>query len=272
MSSPYASARRKWAWAEKHRDLLKADFKRIEQFQADPSTLKFDRDPDADRVRGSRKLVTATVRLGDDFPRISDDFPLILGDAIHGYRTALDHAAWELVGLFNRTLDPKKARFVQFPMHDSPRRFDEMKEVRTPGVPDRPERALLKRYQPYRRGDRPQAIGWLQRFSDQDKHRELIATVMAPQGILLKAQSLVPTAKVVGYQALVTDARALYPGTPIAEITISVPRDKKTEIEVKVDLQFTLFPALRRRQNAGGLLGRISTATVAIIDGLAALR
>jgi hypothetical protein len=178
VAARYRSARRKWARAEEYREMLEADF--LQFGQSGPGSLQFDRS--TDQVQGSMKLLTFTVRFGSDAPNLSEDFPMILGDAVHNYRGALDHLTWELVRRFSTRLSPSDARKVQFPMHNNAKDFDNWKERRTPGVPDKPHRALLKRYQPYRSGDGPKAVRWLRRLSDHDKHRDLIPTVVAPQG------------------------------------------------------------------------------------------
>lgn len=45
---------------------------------------------------------------------------LMLGDAIHNFRCALDHVAWELVGLDGGTQD----KFTKFPMGDSRKSYE----------------------------------------------------------------------------------------------------------------------------------------------------
>jgi hypothetical protein len=272
MTRPYASARRKWERAEQLRHSLEADFLRLDNFQGRSTGLQFDHDELADQVdRGSERLMKFTVRLGADVPVLSDDFPMILGDAIHDYRSALDHLTWELVRRFRTNLNVKDARKVQFPMHNSAREFNDWKGRRTPGVPDKPHRALLKRYQPYRRGEGPKAIRWLRRLSDHDKHRELIPAVIAPKGVLIVARALDPQVRLLGYRALVTGPRAIYPGTPIAEIHLAAPMIRGYQVQVAVDTQFELFPLLNRREHPGGLLAAISAKTLEIIDATEAL-
>lgn len=41
----------------------------------------------------------ATIFYIDFFPSLPPDVPLLIGDAIHNLRSALDHATWELLGL-----------------------------------------------------------------------------------------------------------------------------------------------------------------------------
>jgi hypothetical protein len=271
MVDPYASARRKWDRAEYHRNMLETDFKRLAQFGGSSAGLQFERQPHRDYFQGDHAVIHFIVLLGQDVPQISDNFPLILGDAIAGYRTALDHLTWALVKRFGAKLDAKQARGVQFPMHNSAADFRSSRNMRTPGVPDKPYRALLQRYQPYSRGDGPSNIRWLRTLADSDKHRELIPSVIAPAGVQIKAQSFAATTVLRKITPLMTKAGPVKSGTPIAEITVATPRTKGLQAAVKVDAQFTLFPLMRGRKHPGGRLLGISNTVREIIDEVAAL-
>ena len=65
--------------------------------------------PDLIRIEHDAAAGMVTARIIDpDFPA---SLPLIIGDAIHNLRTALDHAMWELIGLDGGTQD----RSIAFP-------------------------------------------------------------------------------------------------------------------------------------------------------------
>jgi hypothetical protein len=245
MTGLYSSARRKWEWAEQHRSALETDFVRLQDFKGDSTGLQFDHDDAEDQITNSMKLMTITVRFGETVPTLSEGFPNILGDAIHNYRSALDHAAWEMVHRFGAKISAGDARKVQFPMHNSAKDFAKWQGRRTPGVPDKPHRAFLKRYQPYRHGDGPKAIRWLRRLSDHDKHRELIPAVVAPKGVLIAAQALMPEIQLLRYRALLTRPSQIEPGTPIVELDLAVPLSLVgSQIQVAVNTQSELFPRL----------------------------
>ena len=78
---------------------------------------------------------------------------VVLGDAVHNLRSALDHAAWELVQRnvragFKPVLTEKQERLIQYPISDDRARFKTapvMRFLTTRQI------ALLRRYQPYRR-------------------------------------------------------------------------------------------------------------------------
>ncbi len=266
---PFASARRKWARGEYHRDMLEADFKRLDEFDTESSGLQFHPEPSTQRIEGDLIHVEVTVALGDDVPTLSAEFPLIIGDAIHNYRAGLDHLTWSIVRRFSPGLSAKQRRQIQFPMHNSAADFMGCRPRRLPGVPTT-HCAFIKRYQPYRRGEGPAAIRWLRRLSDSDKHRELIPTVMAPKGVLVKAHTDDRRVRLVKLTPLITGPHAIYPGTPIAKLLIATSAERG-KTAVKVDTQFELFPSLRRRRHPGGLLLSISQTVAEIIDGMEAL-
>jgi hypothetical protein len=55
-------------------------------------------------------------------PSMPPEIALIIGDAIHNFRAALDLATWEIISPFN----PKRPKNVQFPFGQSRDRFEEL--------------------------------------------------------------------------------------------------------------------------------------------------
>jgi len=96
-------------------------------------------------------------------------FGVILGDCVHNLRSALDHLMWQVTLLDGGT--PNNT--TQFPIASkSERQFDAMADRNIPGLS--PEhRALVKRAQPFHRGDRAAAhtLSVLATLSNTDKHR-----------------------------------------------------------------------------------------------------
>ena len=70
--------------------------------QAHRNPLRINRDPETGAM-------SAEVHFGDPIP---SSLALILGDAVHNLRTALDHATWELFGLYSGAQD----KTTQFPV------------------------------------------------------------------------------------------------------------------------------------------------------------
>ena len=114
--------------------------------------------------------------------QLGDDWPLIVGDAIHDLRSALDHLMWQLAIVYLGR-QPKKAEWnnIQFPEVRNLKDFNGnrfLKYVRPIDV-DR-----LKPLQPYKRVGRGQLhpLPKLIRLSNIDKHRKLHLLVVIPAG------------------------------------------------------------------------------------------
>lgn len=95
----FESARSKIERADKHISDLKGAFDAF--IETHPHTLSIGSDPNTGEM-------TVEVRFRE---KISSTFALIIGDAVHNLRTALDHATWELIGLDKGTQD----RWTAFP-------------------------------------------------------------------------------------------------------------------------------------------------------------
>ncbi len=107
-------------------------------------------------------------------PELPPRWSLILGDAIHNYRSVLDYLAYEVVRLDSGSYWSDS----QFPIITDPAKNAGW---RVRGTLDRltPEhRALIDRHQPYRRGDLDAAksdpLAKLADLSNEDKHRLLL--------------------------------------------------------------------------------------------------
>jgi hypothetical protein len=102
---------------------------------------------------------------------------IIIGDVIHNARSALDHVIAAL------TEPPELREHSSFPIYEEDIWRPGFKAQRktsntaTEGLPE-PARAFVKDIQPYRRGKDAirDPLALLNRFSNADKHRELIVT------------------------------------------------------------------------------------------------
>lgn len=95
--SMFESAKLKVERAKEHVGDLENAFRRF--IQTDPQSLSIGNDPHTGAI-------TVEVRLREAIPSA---LSLILGDAIHNLRTALDHVTWELIGLDGGTQDRQTA-------------------------------------------------------------------------------------------------------------------------------------------------------------------
>jgi hypothetical protein len=113
-------------------------------------------------------------------------WPLIIGDAIHSYRSALDHLAWEVAILCRERRGEfgPPSRVTQFPIADSAEDFERQAARQLLDFWEL-ERETVESLQPYR--DHPGSSGgllegdplsWLRDLSNQDKHRSLNLAVV----------------------------------------------------------------------------------------------
>lgn len=120
-----------------------------------------------------------------DAPTIGRECGVYIGEVIHNLRGSIDHLAWIVVRrAVKRRLSLKMAKAVQFPMAKS--RDDFWKkggaaDRNLPSVPNE-QRAVIERYQPYRRSSSGRAMRHLQQLSNIDKHRLILPTACYPAG------------------------------------------------------------------------------------------
>src|SRR3990167_374263 len=98
----FESAKLKVERAEQHIAYLQRTFKAF--VETNNYNLSVSEDPKTSRT-------TIKVHFSDYRPQ---EFALVIGDAVHNLRTALDHATWELIGLDSGTRD----RYTTFPTGD----------------------------------------------------------------------------------------------------------------------------------------------------------
>jgi hypothetical protein len=110
----------------------------------------------------------------------------LLGDLVNNYHAALDHVAWVVVGRGKEVVDlsEKQLRNVYFPICSERTQFNDSLASRLPGG-RRTDIAIIRRYQPYTRGQRNvplHVLTNLNGFSRLDKHRELQRTDLRTRG------------------------------------------------------------------------------------------
>lgn len=161
----------KLAHANHHIGLVKAE---IEQAGA----------PDPEMVEVSRVYEPtdrAVVYRIERVIQIGEDWPLIVGDAVHDLRSALDHLMWQLaIKHLGRTPTKSEAPNIQFPEIRKLGDFHRSRFLRyvSPSDIDR-----LKAFQPYRRLKKGQLhpLPKLVKLSNIDKHRKIHLLVSIPQ-------------------------------------------------------------------------------------------
>jgi hypothetical protein len=191
---------------------------------------------------------------------IADPPPVLsvkLGDVVHNYRSCLDHIAWTIVGR-GKTPPPLIGDFEQagvyFPICSTRDEFNAslepvikgliVRRVKLPGV-RLADSAIVRRYQPYRRGKRYlslHVLTILEELSNRDKHREIWPILVIPQGGMVLTWP--PEDCVVTRDALGTRA---YPLELDAEIHRIFVRKTGPNPYMKMQPHLTVHPAVTPR-------------------------
>jgi hypothetical protein len=116
-------------------------------------------------------------------PEVEREWSLVVGDAIHNARSALDYLAWQIVRLGAGPHPPLKPTAVQFPILSRPpqpgvtaaQAFEREAKRRLPGA-DKTHLSVVQRYQPIiNQPSDPNShpFAMLNLLSNHDKHRSL---------------------------------------------------------------------------------------------------
>lgn len=173
---------------------------------------------------------------------------VMLGDAIHNLRCALDHAVWQLIQRNVRAgfkVAPTEAqeRRIHYPIYDTRDGFSGATAIRF--LTTR-QIAFLRWRQPYRR-PRPDAtplaeLAWL---SNTDKHRIVHAAhfgLETWEGFRFHINSNLSAGSLMASEALIDAGDRLIDGTPIARLTFETPARMRAmtgkDPHVEVDGEF----------------------------------
>jgi hypothetical protein len=247
---PMSTAWAKYNWASKHMDAVARAIQKSVDPNAHPVAVDINLEPPHGNI-----AVARVTKL----PRLQTDYGLALGDTIQNFRAALDHLAWCLVKLGN---DPRPAnpQSVYFPMARSGKSFRGRISEWLPGVPQG-YRAIIRRYQPYRSGDRAKSIRWLRNLSNTDKHRILIPAVVSLGQANLSVIANWPMQQM---DQLVKGRRALNVGTPLLRVSLFPVLG--TQCQVQVQGNIACFPSLGYGAPVGDALTLIRSTVFEILD------
>lgn len=112
---------------------------------------------------------------------VSEHWPLIVGDAVHDLRSALDHLMWQLAIVhLGRVPTAREAPNIQFPEVRRLKDFTGHRYLRYINTSDINR---IRAFQPYKRLDKGQLhpLPKLVRLSNVDKHRKIHLLVIVPQ-------------------------------------------------------------------------------------------
>lgn len=247
---PLSTAWAKYNWANKHMERVAEAIERSVEPNVHPVAVDVNLEP----PHGNIAVVRVTK-----LPNLRTDYGLRLGDAIQNFRAALDHLAWALVKLGSDP-NPKRPQDVFFPTARSGQHFHSRIGQWLPGVSEE-DRALIRRYQPYRRGDAPKAIRWLRDLSNTDKHRVLIPAIVSLGDAHLQVIGSWPLQRI---DHAITGRRALKVGTPLMRVRLWPVLG--TQCQVQVQGNIACFPSIGYGVAVGDALAAIRSTVFEILD------
>lgn len=173
MAEPLDGAWQKLKWAQCHTDMLR---EKIGELDPDPAHIPLCRKYEPDK--------SAIVWRVERVPEIKDSWGLVVGDALHNLRCALDYLWWQLAKR-NLEREPTKdeAKNIQFPIfeqHWNPKH-------RYLSHVDPTDAAKIKTRQPFNPavGDTVNYLRTLRLLSNTDKHRVIHLVLVTVGGALL---------------------------------------------------------------------------------------
>ncbi len=151
---------------------------------------------------------------------------LLVGDAVHNLRSALDHAVWQLAGA-------SASRVNQFPIFEAVKRFADAEPNYLRGVSEAARR-IIESEQPYHDPPTGLSILMIRRMDNIDKHRVIHGAIGAAPFIPPEFEGV---ASATG--KYVADFRLLEDGAEIYRITNFEPTSSK--FAITSDFKFTVL-------------------------------
>jgi hypothetical protein len=173
VTDPLGSAKVKLARANLHKGIAGREAGRFFNRHTAP-TFRVEPEGDERPPYAIGAVVACRMVVDTAPPDLPASFAARFGDAIHNYRCALDHVAWQLVLHGSRRPLPEKERFwVQFPIYETEAGFRSNVARRLPGVDSAAVRFIKARHRYVRGNATNDALLGLARLSNDDKHRDL---------------------------------------------------------------------------------------------------
>jgi hypothetical protein len=123
----------------------------------------------------------AIVFKAKSLPQIPEDAGVLVGDAIHNYRCALDHLWWQLaLDHLGREPSEKEARSIQFPI------IDPSANWATSRFLEHVERKAADHAKTFQLDHGRDELHILNYLSNRDKHRLIQPTFYVPQGMMFR--------------------------------------------------------------------------------------
>lgn len=194
MAHELDGAHQKVGWGRHHAELFDRETDRLYGPEGNPPfTIDLQFDPKKSRFLAWVETVNEDT----------GDLPLILGDALHNFRSALDHIAWQLA---RRQQGRVPRSPVSFPIAPTPGRFHSPAVWTQLWEIGPREREMIENLQPYRQvftGDLVHPLALLGARNNQDKHRllhvvglannEMTVTPLAPSDCAVVGYEILPS-------------------------------------------------------------------------------
>ena len=192
---------------------------------------------------------------------VPDHFSLIIGDAIHNLRSALDHLTWDIVNPHN----PPRPNEVQFPFCRKQESFESALAHRQIALAGKEIVDKFSALKPYPGGD--ELLYALHQLDIADKHQLIVPVVTMPGFDLLKVRDVVPSAPDIeirnrGFTNIAKDKRlAVWGYDP--RIPFEIPKKGK-DVDVIIQIMFEVGQTLSGKSVSASLRSLAITVENAI--------
>jgi hypothetical protein len=186
-------------------------------------------------------------------PEIPFHWSLLIGDAVHNLRCALDYVAYKLVALNNYETP---VRLTQFPIVDRPEDLAKATKTFTRLTPG--QRACVEWHQPYS-NPLNSPLATLRDVSNADKHRAVLDRFLIPApDASLRVWPRQDCTDITPFDYW---PRSLKPGAYLARFNIRI-----TGPNPEVDVEFDLPPWIAGGEIAGDIEGELDLMALKVVQ------
>lgn len=228
--SPSATARYRWGRHVEERLIAHA----AEYMACEPFRLHQHNDEE-------RREFWITIEFVEPPPLL--EWALLLGDALHNYRVALDHVMWEIAVRHNYPKPPPKPEQVSYPIYRDEKGFNKWLKSLRFDLPDEFVE-ILRAHQPY--GSHGSGFAELADLNNADKHQVLPVIALAEQTSRTGGRSEPEEARSEWLRVM--PEQPLRTGSEMVRMRFDQPMEL-----VELDYLPTLVPALPRTGDAAHL-------------------
>ena len=196
-----------------------------------------------------------------------ESLSLVVSDAIHNFRCALDHLIYAAAIFRTQRNPPPRAGYLGFPIRKNPASFQAaIKKMGIPQLGAAVEKEI-ERFQPYNRPHDvlPPLLGLIKGFDDADKHRMLNVNVAVQGGAGWEWNQ-------PGWLPLPQQAFGMtevIDGAKVGELTFMGPAEK-ADPKFTADIVISAFPPLKTKKpvEVPYMLPEMTREVRSIIEGI----